>query len=228
MFGKILVDLILTAFFVAAIVLGIKKGFFFIVAKPVKFVLAFVLAFSLCNWFAGTIVQPLIQGPLTNQITDYLVEKCSNVTFLTSANELPTLLRLAAGAVGLDVTTVIGTTPEEFIVQLVDKLAVPAIRLISLIISFFVTYLLAKLALMLVFGLLNSLFNAGIIGVLNKILGVVFNLLLAFIVVWGLTTLFGYIINLPSLADTGIAGFEGGWLYKFFKNISPIDLLLSF
>ena len=228
MFAKILVDLILTGIFVAAIVLGLTKGFFLTVAKPIKFVLAFVLAFSLCNWFAGAIVQPLIQGPITNQITDYLVEKCSNITFLQSADELPTLLRLAAGAVGIDVTKIVGTTPEDFIAQLVDKLAVPAIHLISLIASFFIVYLLSKLLLKLLFAILNSLFNAGIIGVLNKILGVVFNLLLAFVVVWGLTTLFGYIINLPTLADTAIANFEGGILYKFFKNISPIDLLLSF
>lgn len=229
MFSAITVDLIIIAIIAVGAIVGISRGFILTLAKPVKWVAAILIALCLCNPVANEIVQPMIEAPITNQISEYLTEECSDITAETAGKELPTLLKLAAGIVGVDVTSMTGENASEYISEIVSKLAVPAIHLISVIIAYLALYFLSKLLLALAVSLINSIFSGGIFGIVNKILGFVFSTTFAFIIAWLVTALFGYIIHLPSLADVQwISSFEGGFVYKFFKEISPIDLLLSF
>lgn len=229
MFAEILVDVIIAAIIIIGAALGISRGFIITVTKPVKWVAAIVLAVALCNPVADALVQPLIEAPITNQISDYLSDKCANITAATAGEQLPTVLKLAAGIVDVDVSSLSGGSSEEFIIELVDKLAIPAIHLISVIISFAVVYILSKILLALLVSIINKIFDYGVFGVFNKILGFVFGTAFAFITVWILTSIFGCIICLPSVSDIGwISDFEGGYIYKFFKEISPMDILLSF
>jgi hypothetical protein len=76
---------------------------------------------------------------------------------------------------------------------------------------------------------LNKILDGGLFGVVNKTLGCIFNTLLALIVAWAFTSVFEYFISLPFLAEQAwTESFTGGFVYKLFKSISPIDLLLSF
>jgi hypothetical protein len=83
--------------------------------------------------------------------------------------------------------------------------------------------------LSILIAVLNSVFEHGILGVCNKILGFVFCGSIAFIIAWMFVLLFSYCINIPFVADMAWAsGFDGGFLYDFFKRMSPLDILLSF
>ena len=76
---------------------------------------------------------------------------------------------------------------------------------------------------------MNAIFDTGFIGIFNKILGFVFSTAFSVIIAWGLTVLFTYVINLPAVATAEWAqNFEGGFVYKLFNNLNPVDLLLSF
>ena len=226
---NIIVDLIIVAIVLLGALIGIKRGFIMTLAKPVRWVASIVIALSLCNSVATSIVQPAIEAPITNQISSYLAEECADITSENVTDELPTLLKLAAGIVGVDIKSVTGGTTADYISEIVDKLAVPAIHLIAIVISYFALYILSKILLSLAFSLINGILSGGIFGVANKILGFVFSTFLAFVTAWLLTSLFGYIINIPALKDVGwISSFKGGYVYRFFKEISPIDLLLSF
>lgn len=226
---NILIDAIIVAIIAGGAIFGIARGFISSVARPVKWALAIVIAFSFCTAFSDAIVYPLIKAPITNQMTEYLVEKCSHITALNASEELPTLLKIAAGVVGVDVSSLQPEGASDFISLLVDKLAHPVINLISVIISFFAVYLISRLVLSIILAIIDHAFEGGVFGVFNKALGFVFSTSLAFIATWILTAVFGYVISLPAFSDVAwIESFDGGYVYKFFKGISPIDLLLSF
>lgn len=226
---NILIDVIIVGVIAGGAIFGIARGFISSVAKPVKWVASIVIAFSFCTAFSGAVIYPIIEAPITNQLTEYLVDKCSHITAANASEELPTLLKLAAGAVGVDLSSLETDGATDFISQLVDKLAHPVINMISVVVSFFAVYLISKLVLSILLSIINHAFDGGVFGVLNRVLGFLFTTSLAFVVAWILTSVFGYVISLPAFADTAwIASFEGGYVYKFFKGISPIDLLLSF
>ena len=229
MIAAIIVDLVILAIIIVGAILGIKYGFFLAVTKPVRWFAALILAFVLCGFVSDVLIQPLIEDPMTVQITEYLTEKCPDLTAETAEKELPTVLKLAGLMVGVDYESFTGENAEEFIGQIVDKLALPTISLISTVLSFFLLYFVLKILLALSISILNRLFKSGVLGVFNKILGFVFGVSFAFVVAWLGVVLFGYITSIPIFASADwIKEFDGGYLYGFFKRMSPLDLLFSF
>ena len=115
MFAKILIDVIVSLIVVAGAVFGIKRGFLITVARPIKWFAALFIAFSLCTPVAQGIIKPLIDAPITNQISGYLLEKCADITAENASEKLPTLLKIAAGIAGVDVGAIEGNTSAEII-----------------------------------------------------------------------------------------------------------------
>ena len=229
MLTNIVVDLILCAIIIFGVILGVKKGFLLTVAKPVRWVAAIAIAFSLASFVGTSIIQPLIEAPITNQIADYLTEKCADINPTNAEDKLPTLLKIGASIVGVDVSALKPDTTGEFISVLVKRLASPVVGLISTIIAFFALYFLSKIVLSIVVKLLNSIFTGGVLGALNKTVGCIFGLCFSFITAWLLTCVFSYIVNFPIIANTEWgSSFTGGYIYRFLESITPIELLLSF
>ena len=226
---NIIVDIIIVLLLLLGAFLGFKRGFFYTATKPIKWFAAILLALTLSTTVATSIVQPIIEDPITNQISDFLTEKCENLTPENAKEELPTLVKLAAGLADIDIDSIDGETTAEFISQTVDKLSKPLIYLLAVIISFFAVYFLSKLLLAIILAILNRIFLDGVLGVVNKILGLVIGAFFAFVVLWLAVILFGYVISIPAIAATDFAkSFDGGYVYKFIKSMSPLDLLLSF
>ncbi len=226
---NILIDTIIVAIIVGGAIIGVTQGFVSSVAGPVKWVASIVLAISLCTPVADALIFPMIEAPITNQISSFLIEKCGHITAQNVGEELPTILKIAAGFAGIDIASIGQDSTSEFIPQLVDKLAYPTIHLISVVISFFAVYFLSKIVIGILLSIISHAFDSGLLGVMNKALGLLFDTSIAFVSAWVLTSVFGYVISLPAFADTPwIASFDGGVVYKFFKGLSPIDLLLSF
>ena len=226
---KVTFDVILVSIVLLGALFGFKRGFILTVTKPVKWFLAFLLAFLLASTVSKYIVQPMIEEPLTNQITKYIVEECDTITPENVEEELPTLLKLAAGAFDVDLASIADGGSEPFVYKLVSELTVPAAHLVSLILSFFITYILAKILLSISISLLNHVFEVGVLDTFNKILGFIFGAGFAFVSAWLLVVIFDYGISIPAIAKTEFAAaFDGGLIYDFFKKMSPLDLLLSF
>ena len=144
-------------------------------------------------------------------------------------SKLPTLIKVAAGFADINIDEINGETTDEFIAQTVDNLTKPLIYLLSVIISFFAIYFISKIVLAILLKALNLFLKRGVLGVFNKILGLIIGAFFAFVILWLAVIIFGYIINIPSIADTEFAkSFDGGFVYKFIKSMSPLDLLLSF
>lgn len=224
-----IIDIAFVIIMIIGIVIGIKKGFISTVAKPVKFALAVYLAFTFCANLATAVIQPLIAEPVTNQLSSYLTEKFASVTAET-VDTLPTLVKLAAGLCGVDIEAVANETGEgSVIAAIVGEITAPFAQIVCTAVAFILIFFAAKLVLSVVFAIINKIVDNGFIGVANRIVGCVFTTALAFLVCWGIASIFELVIHLPVFeGQAWVNEFTGGFIYKFLKSISPIDLLLSF
>ena len=226
---NIVVDVILIAIVLIGAIVGIKKGFIKMAAKPVKFVAAIALAFAICSGVAESFITPLIEEPITTYVSEFLYDNCSNITAENAAEELPTLLKISAAIFNVDVSDVTNGVGGDVLGVIAEHLTTPVINIVSLIISFVIIYIIASIVFSIVLALINAIFSKGVFGVLNKFLGFVFTGAVAFIASWGLAVLFEFVIHLPMLESVELFnGFEGGFIYNFFNTYNPIELLLSF
>ena len=226
---NVIVDLILCAVIIAGAIFGIVKGFIRIAAKPVKFIAAIVIAFSLCNPVAEKIVAPMIESSVTNYISDYLDEKVDALTPENVEEELPTLLKLAANLFDIDIKQTVEEGTTTIVETVVDKLASPVVNIISVLIAFIALYLLSKIVLSLVILLIDSMFKNGLFGALNKTLGFIFSTIISIAAAWALAVLMAFVFNLPMFdSNEMVQEFTGGIFYNFFNNYNPVELLLSF
>ncbi len=228
-FLKALLELILLGILGGGVYLGIKKGFISIMAKPVKVFASFMLAVAICGGFARLVIAPIIEAPITNYISSFLYENCEYITPDTAADELPTLLKISAAAFNIDVYAIASNAEGDIISTIVSELASPAIYVIAVVISFFAVYFIGRLLFSLAMYIVDVLLKGGIIGKINKTLGIVFGVCIAFIGAWAFAGFVKFILNTPILASSNsVAAFRGGLLYRFFNSFSPIELLLSF
>ncbi len=224
---KIVIDIILCAIIAAGILFGVKFGFVKIAAKPVKFILALIIAFSFCSAVGESVVAPIIDTPVSGYVSDYLYDNCGDITAENAEEELPTLLKLAAGAAGIDVSEAAGEG--DVIANLVDALIDPVIGIISVIFAFFALYILARIALSIVFGVVNTLLDNGVLGAVNKLLGVIFATVIAIMMAWAAAVMLELLFHSAAFeSNPQFSDFEGGFFYKLFNKYNPIELLLSF
>jgi hypothetical protein len=193
-------------------------------AKPTKLILSLVLAFSLCTSVANGIVAPIIEQPITNYIYEFLVENCPEINIDNVAQELPTILKMAAGMYGINIEEIVAQNAgRDIIAEITATLAEPVISIFALIISFVLLYVISKLLITLALSLIDLVFSNGVFGALNKTLGGISGAIISFAVAWAVAVFieFLYHINGAGLDNPGI-------LYTFFNTYSPIELLLSF
>ena len=227
MLTNIVLDLLLVALLVLGIIVGAKRGFIGTIAKPVKLAFSIGLSVSFCKGFGSLIVQPIIAKPITNKLSELLLEKYSDISAATSA-DLPTIIKLAAGLSGLDLNS-ISDNGEDYINALITEITEPVVRISALVLSFIVLLVLFTIVLSLALWILDKMINRGIIGTANKIIGAVFTFCFAFVIVWAIASVTDFVFNVPALRELSwVKEFTGGFVYKFFKSISPLELLLSF
>lgn len=225
---NIILDVLLVGILIGGGAVGIVRGFIKILAKPLKPILAIVIAMSICGAVSSAIVEPIISEPVSNQISGFLYENCKELTPDNLEEELPTLIKIAAATAGVDIGEIV-KDGEDVIKSVVDSLITPVVSIISTIVAFVLVYIAARLLVSLAFWVINAVFNAGVFGVLNKMLGFVTSLLMAVFVSWALVSLVEYVIHFPAFADSAVvADFTGGFVYNLFKQYNPVELLLSF
>jgi len=227
MLANIIFDAVLVLMMLIGVIVGAKRGFVRTVAKPVKLALSIWLSFSLSGFFGEKLIKPAISSPITSKITSFLIEKYSYVTAATSG-ELPLVVRIAAAMANVD-PALIGSEGEQYIVTLVNEITDPVVTLISVVLAFLILSIVLRLVLSLLLWLLESMVDDGFIGVANRIVGCVITFALSVVVCWCVVALSDFVFHIPAISSmVWVSEFSGGFVYKFFESISPIDLLLSF
>jgi len=226
---NIIIDVIIAALLLIGFVVGIKRGFVKSVARPFKFVAALIIAFSFAASVGEAVVEPIIADSLNNKIAAEIEESFSSVEDKLDEDKLPTVIKVAAGLCDLDVDELIKDADGSEAKAIADALTEPVVSIFATIIAFILLYIASKIALALALAILSSLADKGLIGSVNKLLGCIFSVALMFIVCWGFVSVFDFVIHLPSFENAAwLEGFTGGYLYNFFKTMSPMELLLSF
>lgn len=229
MFLKIFFEILLIGLLAGGSYYGIKMGFFNIAAKPIKFVLGLVFAFSLCNVVGTYVIAPMIQAPITNYIKEFMYANCANLSPANVVEEMPTLLKMAGAAFDVEIGDMTGMTTDAVLENIIVNLTSPAVVLISIVIAFVLLFLLSKLLFSGGILLVNSVFDIGILGKINRIMGFVLAGLLAILAAWALVGIVDFFFHLAIFDGVeAIRSFKGGWIYRLFNSLSPIELLLSF
>ena len=230
MVANIIIDVAIVIILLIGAIWGWKSGFINTVAKPVKFILTIIISLSLCSWFGSVAVQPIISEPVINKLTEFLMEKCGEITASNAMEELPTLIKMAAALAGVsigDLATEAGQA--ELVNLIIDAVTEPFLNIVSVIIAYIILHILFTLILTIIFAIINAMVEGGFVGFVNRFLGAIILTVLAAAIVWGICGISDLILNLPVLQEQAwVQEFTGGVIYNFFKSLNPIDLLLSF
>ena len=224
----IVIDLLLLGIVALGIYAGIKDGFIKMAAKSFKNIFALIFAYFCCAPFAQFVVSPIIRTPINGLVSDFMYKNMPDVDPTTAANELPTVLKMLASAFGVEVAgeAANGST---YIDTLASTMSEPVVGFIAIIISAIALFFIGKLLFTFVFFLLNKFCAAGLLGKINKALGMVFGAFTFLVTACGVAALISIAFNLPVFdGNELISGFEGGFVYQFFNTFNPIELLLSF
>ncbi len=222
---KIVIDILLLAILLGGLFLGWKRGFVKTVAKPVKIVAVWACSIKFCAATARNFIAPLIQKPVTEKLASVLREKCADLTAQTAREELPTILKMTAGIFNIDVNQIAENSGEGLIERLAQTFTEPLVFVVAVVIAFILLLLVCNILFSLLLWVLNGVFHTKPLSWLNRILGIVFSGAFAFIIAWLVSMIVGAILGSQIFASLG---FEGGAIFRFFKEYHPLDLLLGF
>ena len=222
---KIIIDLILFAILGAGIFLGYKRGFVQTVAKPVKLVAVWFCSIRCCSSFASRLIAPLVQAPVTKNLSEFLNKKCDGLTEANASEELPTLLKIAAGIFDINIDDVAVGAESSLTERLAETFTQPLVSLFSVVISFVLLLLIFSVVFTVALWFLNYVFRMRPLAWVNHTFGVIFGFAFAMIVAWVVSMLVGYIFSFKAFSSLN---FSGGAIYRFFKAYHPLDLLLGF
>ena len=225
----LVIDILLSLFFVIGFVIGIRRGFIRGITKIVKIFGSLFIGFKYAKSFALAIVYDWIEPPITTSLSDYLSEKCSHLTAANASSELPTFLKFVANLFDIDIAEVAQGSAQGVIESLSAALTHPVAMLISVVLSFVILYIVSHLALGLIFALINALFRVGPFLFVNKLIGALLGILVAALLVWAAVAVFGLLCN-SGMFDNAqwYATLESGPIFNFFNTYGPLDLLFGF
>ena len=131
---------------------------------------------------------------------------------------------------GVNIEGVASTADGATVIEaIVEAVTAPVIDIMGTIFGFIIVYFASKILLNVAMIFINSAVSRGIVGAVNRTLGCILTLFLAFVVVWAVTSVSEFILNIPVIASADwVEGFTGGPVYRFFRSFTPLDLLLSF
>jgi uncharacterized membrane protein required for colicin V production len=222
---NLIVDLVLVVILLVGLVLGYKRGFVKTVAKPVKLVAVWFCTIKSCSAVAARFIAPLIQSSVTEKLSNFLQENYKNITASNVSEEMPTLLKIAAGVFDIDIQQVVEDAGLALTEQLAETFTAPLVSLVSIVIAFVLLLIVFSVLFSVVLWIINGIFHIGPLLWFNRILGVIFGVALALIVAWAVSMILGFVLELPALSAIG---FDGGVVYGFFREYHPLDLLLGF
>ena len=147
----LIIDVVLSLFFLFGFIIGIRRGFIRGVTKIVKVFGSLFIGFKYARNLSEALIYDMIEPPITSSLSNYLTEKCSHITASNATSELPTFLKLVANLFDIDISQVAQGSANDVIDALSASLTHPVSMLISVVISFVVLFIASYLLFGLVF-----------------------------------------------------------------------------
>jgi len=198
--ADVIIDVILAATVLSGVLFGAYKGVIRVLEIPFKFISSFILALLASAFLSSRVVLPLIEKPVVDKMSAYIVRRCSE------DGEIPLFYRIL-GVTDVSLGGGIDTVARE--------LVSPLVTIISVAVTFFVTLIVGKLIISLIFKLLNLVFTVGPLKTASRVLGSVTGFAVFFLISSLLAALV-LLADTVGLLDFGIfKKFDGGFVFKF-------------
>ena len=220
--ASVIVDIALVLVVLVVMISGARRGFLRTVASPVKFVASVAVAFSYCRELYEKFIDNIIRVPISNQLRDFLYEKCADITPDNVTEELPTLLKMSVGIFDIDLEELASASVSSVLDEIVNSFTDPIVEIVGIIVAFILLYVAAMLLSSLVVAILDFTVSSGFLGVINRALGLIFGSAFGLIIAWGVVAVAEFAMGFVGY------NFEAGAVYGFFHDLNPLDLLLSF
>ena len=212
-------DLLLPIIVVIGILLGYKKGFFATITKPLKIVFSICLTILLAAPIINAWTRPYFAGRVQSWIYSSMLENCPDITAETATDSLPLLIRLCAAIYDVDFGAAEqATTAEGVIDAIAEEMALPLGNLIAVIVTYIVLFIVSLIFTKIMLAVLNKLVKKGILGRVNKFLGIFAGGIFAMITACVISNI-AYKIS---------PDFASGAISVFFRNINPFAILMKF
>ncbi len=212
-------DIVLLAILVIGFLLGYKRGFFGSITKPLKIVASICLTIVISSPIINAWTRPLFTSKIEAWIYKSLLEAYPNVTGVAAAESVPTLLRLVAELLKVDISTLgSDATTEEVLSLMASEMAIPIGNLVAVAVTYLALFIVFMLLLTLLISLLDVVFTRGILGKINKFLGLLLGGVIAMVAACVVANVVGAIS-----ADAA-----SGAITQFFKNINPFAIVMKF
>lgn len=212
-------DFILPVLVVIGLLLGYKKGFFAMVTKHLKLVFALCLTILVAAPIINAWTRPLFTGKVETWVYSSLMENCPDITAQTATDSLPSILKLTAKMFDVDFTAAEEASGAEGVIAAISKeIAIPLGNLIAVVVTYVVLFIVSLILTKIILAILNKLVKKGLLGRVNKYLGLVFGGMIAAIL--------SCIVS--SIAFKISPEFADGMISTFFRNINPFAILMKF
>lgn len=212
-------DLILPIVVFIGILLGYKKGFFATITKPLKIVFSICLTILLAAPIINAWTRPYFSGKVHSWIFNSMIENCPDITAETASDSLPLLIKLCAAIYDVDFGAASeATTAEGVIDAIAEQMALPIGNLIAVVVTYIALFIVSLIFTKIMLAILDHLVKKGILGRINKILGVIAGGMFAMIAA----------CIISNIAYKISPDFAGGAISVFFRNINPFAILMKF
>ncbi len=180
-----IIDALLILIVFISMIVGAKRGFIKTVAiKPIKILVSIFAAFKLCGKGALIIEDKYILPPISSKLSGYFEGVSGELTAENASDNTPVVIRFLANLMGVDINEVAGNADGDIAGALADSLASPVAHAVSSVIAFIVIYILARVLLWLCVLLVDGIFSAPGLSIVNSVLGAIFGIAVGLMFAW--------------------------------------------
>ena len=227
---NILIDLIYVALAVITIIIFTKRGF---IDSAYRFGRT-VFASLICYFWGPSVTQFVhekwmykgVLGFVSERVEKVLTETANALDIHAMIDSLPFFIRQLINREAMEaryngVTASIDVIATDFS----ETVAAPVSSLLSTLIAYTVLFLLSSLALLVVFKLLDQLFKLPGLNAVNKVLGFIFGLLAAYLLLIVVTFVLGLLVGLLGSTSAFKQVIDGSALFRLFNKLSILNVL---
>ncbi len=221
------IDLVYVALAVITLIVFYKRGFIDSVFRFGRVIFAGILAYligpSVGEWLKTKYIYGWINDWVSEKVSSFLNNTAGAVDIGGLIDQLPFLVRQLVNKEEL-VEKYSGEALENVASDFAQSAAQPLASLLSNLIAYIAVYFLALLVLFLVFKALDLLSKLPVLNAINKILGLIFGAIAAFLLLALVTYILGIFVGIIGSANQLTELVASSRLFRFFNGISLFNL----
>ncbi len=229
----LILDLVLLLFISITIYRCYKKGFIHVIFVTFRKVFALIIAYFGASKLGVILKDRFIMAPLKakigSMVENAVKEKGESVeTFIDS---IPSIFHQIAGFFNVDFDKIAenamqtdAAATESFVTAIADK----ASGIAGTILGFIILFIVAWFGLMIIFWIVDRIFELPILNRINRLLGLTCGVISSFFTAWIVSYVLVFIVGFFATYSTTVAVFDlqHTYLIKFFYNFNPIKWLI--